>query len=351
MAEKRFEVETSSEPISATISLGVAGYPKDGTDPNELIHQADLAVYRAKLQGRNRVLGASSEPRAAPARSARCGSRPSRTTRVYSKASSAPARLTLRFPSTRPGRCPAGDQPQRPHTPAGPRFVALSRSLAFLVVAVSVGGIAAGALGFVVGGTHDILGLLAVIALVAGGQALALELEGGSISVSAVGALAGAAIAGPKAALPLAVATAAVEWSSQAHARSTSSLFNIGALSFASLAAAAVFSLGGSDGFEKLITAAAGLVAGGVYFVVNTGLLSRRDGARGPRQLAACLERALLLASAALRRLRRRRRRDRALLRRDRALRPRRLRPAAAPHAQDDGRLPRPHREVHEEAP
>ena len=62
VADRRFEVETSSEPIRATISLGVAGFPKDGTDPNELIHQADLAVYRAKLQGRNRVLGASSEP-------------------------------------------------------------------------------------------------------------------------------------------------------------------------------------------------------------------------------------------------------------------------------------------------
>ena len=73
------------------------------------------------------------------------------------------------------------------------------------------------------------LGLLAVIALVAGGQALALELEGGSISVSAVGALAGAAIAGPKAALPLAVATAAVEWSSR-RTPAYQLLFNIGAL-------------------------------------------------------------------------------------------------------------------------
>src|SRR5829696_3734677 len=62
VADRRFEVETSSEPIRATISLGVAGFPKDGTDPNELIHQADLAVYRAKLQGRNRIQGASSEP-------------------------------------------------------------------------------------------------------------------------------------------------------------------------------------------------------------------------------------------------------------------------------------------------
>ena len=57
-----FEVETSSEPIRATVSIGVAAFPRDGVDANELIHQADLAVYRAKLQGRNRVLDASDEP-------------------------------------------------------------------------------------------------------------------------------------------------------------------------------------------------------------------------------------------------------------------------------------------------
>ena len=62
VAASAFDVETSSEPIRATISIGVAGFPRDGVDSNELIHQADLAVYRAKLQGRNRVLDASSEP-------------------------------------------------------------------------------------------------------------------------------------------------------------------------------------------------------------------------------------------------------------------------------------------------
>ena len=62
VAASAFDVETSSEPIRATISIGVAGFPRDGADSNELIHQADLAVYRAKLQGRNRVLDASSEP-------------------------------------------------------------------------------------------------------------------------------------------------------------------------------------------------------------------------------------------------------------------------------------------------
>src|SRR6185437_9397984 len=62
VAERGFEVETAAEPIRATVSIGVAGFPRDGLDANELIHQADLAVYRAKLQGRNRVLGASTEP-------------------------------------------------------------------------------------------------------------------------------------------------------------------------------------------------------------------------------------------------------------------------------------------------
>ncbi|HZW75335.1 MAG TPA: GGDEF domain-containing protein, partial [Caldimonas sp.] len=57
-----FDVETSSEPIRATVSIGVAAFPRDGADANELVHQADLAVYRAKLQGRNRVLDASDEP-------------------------------------------------------------------------------------------------------------------------------------------------------------------------------------------------------------------------------------------------------------------------------------------------
>src|SRR4029078_5213811 len=60
-ADEQFEVATAAEPIRATISIGVAGFPKDGVDANELIHQADLAVYRAKLQGRNRVLRDSTE--------------------------------------------------------------------------------------------------------------------------------------------------------------------------------------------------------------------------------------------------------------------------------------------------
>src|SRR5207253_1019573 len=183
VAERDFEVETSDQPIHATISIGVAGFPKDGTDANELIHQADLAVYRAKLQGRNRVLGAS------------------------------------------------------------------------------------------YGSSKDIVGIAAIVLLVAAGQALAIDAEENSISVSAVGALAGAALFGPRVALPLAVAMAAVDWSARRPSLHNV-LYNVGALSLASLASAAVFSTGFHGHIHELITAAAGLVAGGAYFAVNMSLLS-----------------------------------------------------------------------------
>jgi diguanylate cyclase (GGDEF)-like protein/putative nucleotidyltransferase with HDIG domain len=266
VADSRFEVETSNEPIRATVSLGVAGYPKHGADANELIHQADLAVYRAKLQGRNRALPASSEPLLTPA---------DRDTRL----ASVPDQSGVATPLAR--ALPEEPEPQRqahsrPHAPPGPRFVALSPLLAAVVVIVSAGGLAAGVLGLVYGSVDSLIGLLAVVALVAGGQALALEFEGGSgsISVSAVGVLAGVAIFGTDAALPLALATAAVAWS-WGRTPIYYLLYNVGALTLASIAAAAVFSFTWQNTDPgRVIHIAAGLVAGGVYFIVNTGLTS-----------------------------------------------------------------------------
>ena len=266
VAEEPFEIETSSEPIRATVSLGVAAYPKDGTDSNELIHQADLAVYRAKLQGRNRVLGASSEPLLMTGeRGARLAAVPEEGEYVASASRSLPEQRASEIREA---------QQQRPHTPGRPHFLALSAPLAVLVALVAIAGIVAGVVGLLLGTTDDLIGLLAIVLLVGGGQALALELEVGSISVSAVGALAGAALFGPRAALPLAIAIVAVEWSARRDDWHYV-FFNIGALSLASLAAAAVFSVGWIETpAGELVTAAAGLLAGGAYFVVNTALIS-----------------------------------------------------------------------------
>jgi diguanylate cyclase (GGDEF)-like protein/putative nucleotidyltransferase with HDIG domain len=254
LAERRFAVETSSEPIQATVSIGVSSFPADGASANELIHQADIAVYRAKLQGRNRVLTANAE------------------SLLLTKADERQRLAFVPLEEDPPApRADARTAPSpRPHSTCVPRFLSVSLRLRALIAFVSTLGIAAGVLGIMRGASDDLLGLLLVAALVGGGQALALGVDEGAISFGAVGALVGAALFGPRAGLVLALVTVAVDWS----ARRTSLqqvLFNIGALTLASLSAAAVFA---ATGDRQIVVAAAGLVAGAAYFVINTGLCS-----------------------------------------------------------------------------
>src|ERR687883_266974 len=174
VAERTFDVETSTEPIRATVSIGVAGFPKDGTDANELIHQADLAVYRAKLQGRNRVLGASSEPLLmAPDRQPRLVAVPEDGDHH------APLAPAVEAKPAQERR--AEPRHPRPHAVHGPRFLSLSKRLGATVALVSILGIGGGILGIALSWTsHDLIGLIAIVALVGIGQALALELDDGS---------------------------------------------------------------------------------------------------------------------------------------------------------------------------
>ncbi len=64
VAAARFSSGTADTELQATVSIGVASYPEHGTGADQLIHRADLAVYRAKLQGRNRVNPATDDPQA-----------------------------------------------------------------------------------------------------------------------------------------------------------------------------------------------------------------------------------------------------------------------------------------------
>ncbi|HKZ84727.1 MAG TPA: diguanylate cyclase [Anaerolineae bacterium] len=65
IATAEFEAPTSPTPIRATMSFGVADFPGDGATPDDLIHAADVAVYQAKLRGRNCVSSAADVPHSA----------------------------------------------------------------------------------------------------------------------------------------------------------------------------------------------------------------------------------------------------------------------------------------------
>lgn len=50
------EIATSETPIQVTMSMGIASIAPNTSTLTELLHAADVAVYQAKLQGRNRVI-------------------------------------------------------------------------------------------------------------------------------------------------------------------------------------------------------------------------------------------------------------------------------------------------------
>ncbi|HUF13395.1 MAG TPA: GGDEF domain-containing protein [Longimicrobiales bacterium] len=58
IAERRFRLARSGEPLRMTVSAGVAGVPGDLQDPGELLAAADARLITAKRAGRNSVIGA-----------------------------------------------------------------------------------------------------------------------------------------------------------------------------------------------------------------------------------------------------------------------------------------------------
>ncbi len=56
VSEKRFPVEGAGDGLRVTVSIGVAIYPDDARTQSGLFKHADAALYRAKEQGKNRVV-------------------------------------------------------------------------------------------------------------------------------------------------------------------------------------------------------------------------------------------------------------------------------------------------------
>ena len=53
--QTKFSIQTRINPIKVTVSFGVAGRMGFSETPNEIIHNADSALYHSKLTGRNRT--------------------------------------------------------------------------------------------------------------------------------------------------------------------------------------------------------------------------------------------------------------------------------------------------------
>ncbi len=187
---------------------------------------------------------------------------------------------------------PESTRAPRPRAAQNPYFFSLSLRLATLVALISTTGIALGIAAMVFShGPVDWGGIVAVTALVGVGQALAIQVDDGSISVSAVGTIAGVALFDVRVALLLAVTTSVVEWSARRSALHQF-LFNVGGLTLAGLAAGGVFALGRELSPRQIVFDLAGIVAGGVFFLVNTGLLAAALALEGNESwLAAWRER------------------------------------------------------------
>jgi diguanylate cyclase (GGDEF)-like protein len=54
---KKLEVHYDGElPASITLSMGISTYPDQGSNAEDLLRVADAALYRAKQEGRDRVI-------------------------------------------------------------------------------------------------------------------------------------------------------------------------------------------------------------------------------------------------------------------------------------------------------
>ena len=57
-ATNALEIRLDGQAIRFTVSIGLIELDADDTSLNKVIHRADLAMYQAKAQGRNRIVTA-----------------------------------------------------------------------------------------------------------------------------------------------------------------------------------------------------------------------------------------------------------------------------------------------------
>lgn len=230
--------------VKATISIGVATHPEAET-VDDLVHQADLALYRSKALGRNRVSG----------------------TAVLSIVE-APAPAAA---EPRPQMQVAPIVPPAPKSSAGQRHV---RVVELVAAAAAAAGVLAGflALGAAREVAADPWTFVAFVTLSVGLQLIGTSVYGrGTDAASAIGIVATGFVLGPGPAIAAAVACATAQFVVR-RGKPYRAVFDLADFALSAAAAAAVFAaLHGADSIWLGFGAA--LVAGVVYKAVNVGLL------------------------------------------------------------------------------
>src|SRR4051812_14253889 len=281
VGRERFAIATSVEPITVTVSVGVATLGEHGNTIKELLHAADLALYRAKVEGRDRVRVANPEDDSAVPPGAVAALAQDRPVAPVQKLfSERPKRVVSTPPVQLPAPCepPAAQTPNPQPRPAPAErrrsarptwpvtlTVVIAACIAATVVVLARPNVTVAVLVFP---------LLAVLA-----ETLREDVYGTStISLSAIPVLAAIAADRPIAAIVAAGCCGiASSYSGGMRKRVEPYLFNTATIVFSASVAAAVRLLlpAQYNSVPALPLIAAMEVAALVYFVVDNGLVAQ----------------------------------------------------------------------------
>jgi diguanylate cyclase (GGDEF)-like protein len=299
--EAHFRVSTSVMPIQTTLSFGIAIFPSHGMEPDELIHAADLAVYRAKLAGRNQT---QLSPQTEDERGSVLLQGPALMT------ADIPFELAVPDETPNPSICqvmnaeerddpaeePCEDHQQKTQQgQSAPSSRPLRRSadVPFVIaILVAVVGLTVPLLWMIYRPWDDLSqwqGLLALVALAAITQSQAIDIYGhGKISTAAILVITGGMLFGIPGALIVAPVISITQWILR-RGLLYRSVYDLGNVSLSAVCSAAAYhllsSLVGSDSILTQLPLA--LVAGFTFYIVNVGLLSLAMGLSEKSSLTA----------------------------------------------------------------
>jgi diguanylate cyclase (GGDEF)-like protein/putative nucleotidyltransferase with HDIG domain len=276
-----FTVGPNAAPISATMSIGVACFPEDAHAPAALTHEADVAVYQAKLQGRNCVVYASDVPHFIKLAQAQpAGVEIGHT--QYAAAFSGAPRAELNGATPRPPAQPAPrltapappPAPVAEAAPPAPRRYSVN-FLRLFVGAITVLALGVTVFGFMQGDKLDVIGIGLLLALTAIFEVLQINVYGdNTASVTVATVFAAAVIGGIPGAALAAAAVALTHYVRQRPALYKTG-FNWSTHLLAGVAPALIMKLGIPLEIENLLLLALPVLAASlVFFIFDTGLIA-----------------------------------------------------------------------------